>query len=70
MIIPKQCKAARALLDWKQSDLAAAARVSLTTIKNFEASLKKANYITVQAIQMALEKAGIEFLGDTGVKLK
>ena len=70
MISSKQCKAARALLDWKQSDLAEATKVSIGTVKNFESNYGKPNFITVQALQIALEKAGIEFIGSSGVKLK
>jgi len=70
MIIPKQCKAARALLEWKQSDLADKSGVSVGTIKNFEAGRKQANFSTVQALQIALEKGGVDFLGNSGVKLK
>ena len=34
---PSQVSAARALLDWKQGDLADAARVSRPTVSNYEA---------------------------------
>jgi len=54
-----------------QSDLADATKIGLSTVKGFEAAgNRKSNYITIQAIQMTLEKAGIEFLGDNGVRLK
>jgi transcriptional regulator with XRE-family HTH domain len=34
------CRAARGLLDWTQAQLAAAAELSLSTVKNFEAGSK------------------------------
>jgi len=37
MISPAQCRAARALLNWPQHKLAAAAHVGLITVRNFEA---------------------------------
>jgi ribosome-binding protein aMBF1 (putative translation factor) len=33
---PDQCRAARALLDWRQDTLAERARAGVTTIRNFE----------------------------------
>jgi len=33
---PEQSRAARAWLDWSQDDLASAARVSLSTVRDFE----------------------------------
>lgn len=59
---PRQCRAARVLLDWSQQDLAAASSVSVSTIRNFEqgkVSTYKPNRL---ALQRALEAAGIEFL--------
>ena len=36
MITPAQIKAARALVGWKQADLAKAAKLSLTALNNIE----------------------------------
>jgi transcriptional regulator with XRE-family HTH domain len=67
-----QIKAARALLDWKQPDLANAAGVSIATIKRFEAGGTPIPVVKA-AIIAALEKAGVIFENDgkyVGVKLK
>ena len=61
----EQVKAARMLLGWDQSQLAAAASVGIATVKRIEAgtgSLPSTPRITAK-IQLALEQAGIEFLG-------
>lgn len=62
MITPAQIRAARALLGWHQSDLAKAAGVSLNTLNNLERDAVDARSSTVNAIQRALEQAGIEFI--------
>jgi DNA-binding XRE family transcriptional regulator len=72
----RQLKAARALLAWSQDQLAAAARVSIPTIKRLEAEdgpLGGRNE-TGAKIRLALETAGIEFIdengGGAGVRLR
>jgi predicted transcriptional regulator len=72
----RQLKAARALLAWSQDELAAAADISLPTIKRLEAQdgpLGGRN-VTSTKIRRALEAAGIEFIdengGGTGVRLR
>lgn len=59
---PEQCRAARAWLDWSQSDLAARADVSASTIRDFEAGRRIPIVNNLRAIRQALEAAGIEFL--------
>lgn len=64
----RQLKAARALLAWSQEQLAAAAYVSVPTIKRLEAQegpLGGRNE-TGAKIRLALETAGIEFLDENG----
>ena len=64
----RQLKAARALLAWSQEQLAAAADVSVPTIKRLEAQegpLGGRNE-TGAKIRLALETAGIEFLDENG----
>jgi transcriptional regulator with XRE-family HTH domain len=61
-------RAARALLNWSAQELAAASKVSLATIRRAESvdersSLTAAN---VDAIQRALETAGVEFIAENG----
>jgi len=64
----RQLKAARALLAWSQEELAAAADVSIPTIKRLEAQdgpLGGRNE-TGTKIRSALESAGIEFIDENG----
>ena len=57
---PEQARAARAWLDWSQADLAKAAHVGLSTIKDFEGGNRTPIANNLAAIQQALEGAGIE----------
>jgi predicted transcriptional regulator len=64
----RQLKAARALLAWSQERLAAAADVSIPTIKRLESQdgpLGGRN-VTSAKIRSALETAGIEFIDENG----
>lgn len=77
MITASQIRAARALIGWKQTDLAAASGVSEMSVKNIERGVTDARASTLQAIQDALEAAGVLFLdpginreGSHGVRLK
>jgi transcriptional regulator with XRE-family HTH domain len=65
-----QIKAARALLDWTQDRLAKAAGLSLPGVNNLERGLTSPRKETLAAIETALDKAGIEFIDTTGVRLK
>jgi transcriptional regulator with XRE-family HTH domain len=65
------------MLRWEQFDIAAAAGVSVETIKRLERSdgpLQSTRVATVVAIQRAFEVAGIEFIpengGGAGVRLR
>jgi DNA-binding XRE family transcriptional regulator len=77
MITPGQIRAARALLGWKQTDMAKAAGVSEMTIKNVEREGADARMSTLMAIKQACNDAGVIFLeeganreGGVGVRLK
>jgi DNA-binding XRE family transcriptional regulator len=58
---PEQCRAARAWLAWSQDDLAKAARVGLSTLKDFENGKRTPIEATQAAMRSALESAGIGF---------
>jgi transcriptional regulator with XRE-family HTH domain len=68
---PSQCRAARALLNWTQQQIANVARVSVVTIRNFENEKSTPQRATLDVIQRAFESAGVEFTnGDRpGVRL-
>lgn len=71
---PEQCKAARAMLDLAQSQLAAASGVAESTIIPFEKGQRKPHLSTIAKLQQALEFAGVDFIpengGGAGVRLK
>ncbi len=68
MLQPAQIRAARALLDWRQEDLAKASGVGTATIQRVEkGNSPVGGYVsTVIRIQTALEKAGVLFIDDDG----
>ena len=63
------CRAARGLLDWTQTELAAAAKVGLGMLRNFEAGRCLPGKTNLFVLQRALEMAGVEFLPDGGLRL-
>ncbi len=69
MTIP-QIKAARALLDWTQAQLARAAGMHLNVINNIERGTTNPRQGTLEKIQATLEGQGIVFLGTRGVELR
>jgi transcriptional regulator with XRE-family HTH domain len=73
-IRPEQLRAARALVGWRQEDLAAAAKTTARTIARLEAAENIPREATVDAIRSALEAAGVEFVpengGGAGVRLR
>lgn len=65
MLHSHQIRAARAILDISQLELAVLANVHMQTIQKVEksdAELKKAEFDTVSKIKTALEDKGIKFL--------
>lgn len=62
MITGSQARAARALLDWTQLQLAEKCGVTARTIRSFEDGAGRPFDNTVTRIQHALEDAGIIFL--------
>ena len=62
-----QLRAARSLLGWSQAQLAKAAGLSIPTVKRAEGrGSVSASSEAVAAISAALERGGVEFLGDDG----
>ena len=67
MIDESQMRAARSLLDWTQADLAEKAGISAPTIKRMEKiGLGRSSMDNVQAVQRALEEAGVVFIPENG----
>jgi ribosome-binding protein aMBF1 (putative translation factor) len=73
-ITPAQSRGARGLLGMSQSALAAQSDVSLRTIQHFDSGRRRPIPVTADAMERALEKAGVEFIaengGGPGVRLK
>ena len=66
MLQAGQIRAARALLGWRQQDLAKAAKIGLATIARIEQGegMVQGHFATIMKIQAALERQGIRFTSD------
>ena len=64
---PAQCRAARALLDMTQSQLADAAGLGISTIVDFEKERRQVSGDAVKAIRKALDHGGIAFTSAGGL---
>lgn len=62
MISSAQCRAARALLEWTQQDLADAAKIGNATIRNFESGKSMPQSATLRVLAQALIFAGVQFV--------
>jgi transcriptional regulator with XRE-family HTH domain len=63
----EQLRAARGLLGWSQSELAARARLSLPTVKRLEGGFgPRVSDEARKKLQSAIEAAGIEFINENG----
>jgi predicted transcriptional regulator len=73
-ITPAQYRAARALLDWSQQDLALSAGIGIVTVRQLEAGANEPRHATVEVVRRAFEAAGVEFIdengGGAGVRLR
>ncbi len=56
---PEQCRAARGLLDWTQEELAEAAGVSRSTVRDFEKGRHDLSRSSAVQITSAFERAGV-----------
>lgn len=74
VISREQCRAARALVQMSQVQLAAASGLSKQTVIDFERGVRSPHKSNLQALQSALEAAGVEFIaangGGRGVRLQ
>ena len=74
MIIPKQCRAARALLGWSRQRLAKSADIAERTLVDFERGVRSPLKRTLADIRRALDEAGIILIDGNdegpGVRLK
>jgi len=74
LITSRQIKAARALLGLTAAKLAEISNIGFTTIIRLESfdGVPAGNVKTLEAVQSALEKAGIEFIGtpDSGAGVR
>jgi transcriptional regulator with XRE-family HTH domain len=70
MIFPLQIRAARALLGWNQNELAHAASIGIATLRRLEVSdtQLRGSAEVIWKIQVALEKAGVEFIPEDDLK--
>jgi transcriptional regulator with XRE-family HTH domain len=67
LISIEQLRAARSLLGWSQSELAARAGLSLPTVKRVEGQGKaRASDQARMTLQRTLEAAGVEFIDENG----
>lgn len=70
MITTAQIRGARGVLNWSQGDLSERTGISATSIGSIENGLTQARASTLETIQTAFERGGIEFLGLDGVRKK
>jgi transcriptional regulator with XRE-family HTH domain len=59
MLTPEQSRAARGWLDWSQDELAKRARVSLSTVRDFEKGRRTPIANNLDALRQAIVSAGV-----------
>jgi transcriptional regulator with XRE-family HTH domain len=66
LVITRQIRAARSLARWEQMQLAVNAGVAISTVRRLEGldGPISANLATIERIEAAFERAGIEFIGN------
>jgi len=68
MLTASQIRAARAILNWSQTDLAKATNFSLTTIRKIEMGHISPRNSTMDTLYNVLRSSGIEFMEPDGVR--
>ena len=63
---PDQCRAARAILNLEQADVAERAGIARATLIDFEKGQRVPRASTIAAIRAALEAAGVDFIAENG----
>ncbi|MBN9469978.1 MAG: helix-turn-helix transcriptional regulator [Bosea sp.] len=66
MITPAQMRAGRALLGWSQQQLAAAAKIGLASVNNYERGASDPRLSTLREARDAMAKAGVIFIEPAG----
>lgn len=66
MLTPAQSRAARALINWSQPQLAEASGTGVSTIRDFETGKRTPITNNLAAIRTALESAGVIFVEENG----
>ncbi len=73
-MLPAQCRAGRALIEWSVEDLAEASGVPAAAILDFETGRSPVERAPVEALAAALEHGGVRLIpengGGAGVRLK
>ena len=64
LITPAQCRAARALADMTQPELAERSDLGLSTVVDFEKSRREVSERAIIELRAALERAGIQFINE------
>ena len=67
ILSPALCRAARGLLDWTQNDLAEAAEVSRSTIRDFEGHRHDIHRATSAQLRRAFEDHAVVFVAIDGI---
>ena len=74
VLTPEQCRAARGLVGWSQSQLCEIIGIARATLVSFELGDRIPRSENVTAIRDVLERAGVQFIpangGGPGVRLK
>jgi hypothetical protein len=63
---PEQCCQARALLGWRPQRLGVRPSTCAATVRRFERGDAQRHSAKVEAIRVALEAAGVEFIAENG----